>query len=160
MLWLSRSSDHFLSETFRTTAPPSVSPQSEDPHAASSTCVMSIRVEVTVVEARVYVVLIQSPSFSQEDLRMVYPKSITILHLSLPGHVNQLNLINTKLKIRDIKTIKQRFVSRPTTNICVNPRKQRNKTIFHIFNLTTASVFVLFCPWSTCWRNADGRLRV
>ena len=51
---------------------------------------VSVGVEVTTVEARVRVVLIQSLSLSQVDPRVVPPQPVAILHLGLPGQVNQL----------------------------------------------------------------------
>lgn len=51
---------------------------------------VSIGVEVTTVEARVCVVLIQSLSLSLVDPRVVLTQPVAILHLSLPGHVYKL----------------------------------------------------------------------
>ena len=54
------------------------------------TCMVSVGVEVTAVEARVCVVLIQSLFLSEVDLRVLPPQPVAILHLPLPGHVYQL----------------------------------------------------------------------
>ena len=51
---------------------------------------VSVGVEVTAVEARVCVVLIQSLFLSEVDLRVLPPQPVAILHLPLPGHVYQL----------------------------------------------------------------------
>ena len=51
---------------------------------------VSVGVEVTTVEARVCVVLIQSLFLPQVDSRVVSPKPVAVLHLRLPGHVYKL----------------------------------------------------------------------
>lgn len=58
-----------------------------------------VGVEVATVEAGVSVVLVQSLTLPLVDVRVVSPQPVAVLHLRLPGHVDQLRVTRTKSKI-------------------------------------------------------------
>lgn len=60
---------------------------------------VSIRVQVTTVEARVSVVLIESLSLPEVDPWVVLPQPVAVLHPTLPGHVHQLGVTATFLRL-------------------------------------------------------------
>lgn len=67
---------------------------------------VSVGVEVTTVEARVHVVLIQSLFLSKVDPRVVCPEPLVIRHLCLPGQIYQLHKSHQQVAEISVRTDK------------------------------------------------------
>lgn len=65
----------------------------------SGTWMVPIRVQVTTVESRVSVVLIEGLPLPEVDPWVVLAQPVAILHPSLPGHVHQLGVTATFIYI-------------------------------------------------------------
>ena len=63
------------------------------------TCMVSVRVEVSPVVARVRVVLVQGLSLPLVHPWVVLSKPVAVLHLCLPGQVHQLGGVTQKTQV-------------------------------------------------------------